>query len=172
MKNHFWTPAKRHTSRGYPGQQHMTKKNHQIALKVSKNWPSFWLCPRKFQRNYLGLGSLVGLGSFAVRPGSCPFFRQIKRKGITLSFNWGWSFTNSGLGLDSGSQILLCRGPRLYKLISVPQPGTLGQGWSRVWHLVSRLLGIETFLNFLRVSVSVSKILVSKKSLGIGLENI
>ena len=43
---------------------------------------------------------------------------------------------------------------------------------SRVWHLVSRLLGIETFLNFLRVSVSVSKILVSKKSLGIGLENI
>ena len=106
------------------------KKNHQIALKVSKNWPSFWLCPRKFQRNYLGLGSLVGLGSFAVRPGSCPFFRQIKRKGITLSFNWGWSFTNSGLGLDSGSQILLCRGPRLYKLISVPQPGTLGQGWS------------------------------------------
>ena len=111
MKNHFWTPAKRHTSRGYPGQQHMTKKNHQIALKVSKNWPSFWLCPRKFQRNYLGLGSLVGLGSFAVRPGSCPFFRQIKRKGITLSFNWGWSFTNSGLGLDSGSQILWCRGP-------------------------------------------------------------
>ena len=130
MKNHFWTPAKRHTSRGYPGQQHMTKKTHQIALKVSKNWPSFWLCPRKFQRNYLGLGSLVGLGSFAVRPGSCPFFRQIKRKGITLSFNWGWSFTNSGLGLDSGSQILLCRGPRLYKLISVPQPGTYGQGWS------------------------------------------
>ena len=111
MKNHFWTPAKRHTSRGYPGQQHMTKKNHQIALKVSKNWPSFWLCPRKFQRIYLGLGSLVGLGSFAVRPGSCPFFRQIKRKGITLSFNWGWSFTNSGLGLDSGSQILWCRGP-------------------------------------------------------------
>ena len=43
---------------------------------------------------------------------------------------------------------------------------------SRVWHLVSRLLGIETFLNFSRVSVSVSKILVSKKSLGIGLENI
>ena len=42
----------------------------------------------------------------------------------------------------------------------------------RVWHLVSRLLGIETFLNFLRVSGSVSKILVSKKSLGIGLENI
>ena len=40
-----------------------------------------------------------------------------------------------------------------------------------MWHLVSRLLGIETFLNFLRVSVSVSKILVSKKSLGIGLEN-
>ena len=31
---------------------------------------------------------------------------------------------------------------------------------------------LETFLNFLRVSVSVSKILVSKKSLGIGLENI
>ena len=111
MRNHFWTPAKRHTSRGYPGQQHMTKKPHQIALKVSKNWPSFWLCPRKFQRNYLGLGSLVGLGSFAVRPGSCPFFRQIKKKGITLSFNWGWSFTNSGLGLDSGSQILWCRGP-------------------------------------------------------------
>ena len=96
---------------GYPGQQHMTKKNHQIALKVSKNWPSHWLCPRKFQRIYLGLGSLVGLGSFAVRPGSCPFFRQIKRKGITLSFNWGWSLTNSGLGLDSGSQILWCRGP-------------------------------------------------------------
>ena len=43
---------------------------------------------------------------------------------------------------------------------------------SRVWHLVSRLLGIETFLNFLRVSVSVSKILVSKKSLGIGLDEI
>ena len=43
---------------------------------------------------------------------------------------------------------------------------------NRVWHLVSILLGIETFLNFLRVSVSVSKILVSKKSLGIGLENI
>ena len=42
----------------------------------------------------------------------------------------------------------------------------------RVWHLVSGLLGIETFLNFLRVSVSVSKFLVSKKSLGIGLENI
>ena len=55
----------------------------------------------------------------------------------------------------------------------------------RVWHLVSRLLGIETFLNFLRVSVLVSKILVSKKSryqfwkklvskksLGIGLKNI
>ena len=42
-----------------------------------------------FQRNYLGLGSLVGLGSFAVRPGSCPFFRQIKRKGITQSFNYG-----------------------------------------------------------------------------------
>ena len=35
-----------------------------------------------------------------------------------------------------------------------------------------RLLGIETFLNFLRVSVSVSKILVSKKSLGIGLDEI
>ena len=115
---------------GVPGSAAYDKKKHQIALKVSKNWPSFWLCPRKFQRNYLGLGSLVGLGSFAVRPGSCPFFRQIKRKGITLSFNWGWSFTNSGLGLDSGSQILLCRGPRLYKLISVPQPGTLGQGWS------------------------------------------
>ena len=31
---------------------------------------------------------------------------------------------------------------------------------------------LETFLNFLRVSVSVSKILVSKKSLGIGLKNI
>ena len=44
--------------------------------------------------------------------------------------------------------------------------------WGRVWHLVSRLLGIETCLNFLRVSVLVSKILVSKKSLGIGLENI
>ena len=56
---------------------------------------------------------------------------------------------------------------------------------NRVWHLVSRLLGIETFLNFLRVSVSVSKIWVSKKvsvsglkifglkkSLGIGLKNI
>ena len=42
----------------------------------------------------------------------------------------------------------------------------------RVRHIVSRLLGIETFLNFLRVSVSVSKILVSKKSLSIGLENI
>ena len=48
----------------------------------------------------------------------------------------------------------------------------ISQLWIRVWHLVSRLLGIETFLNFLRVSVSVSKILVSKKSLGIGLENI
>jgi len=151
MKNHFWTPAKRHTSRGYPGQQHMTKKTHQIALKVSKNWPSFWLCPRKFQRNYLGLGSLVGLGSFAVRPGSCPFFRQIKRKGITLSFNWGWSFTNSGLGLDSGSQILLCRGPRLYKLISVPQPGTLGQGWSPLYEwptfmFVNWILGDKTII--------------------------
>ena len=31
---------------------------------------------------------------------------------------------------------------------------------------------LETFLNFLRVSVSVSKILVSKKSLGIGLDEI
>ena len=118
------------THRGGTRASSTWQKNHQIALKVSKNWPSFWLCPRKFQRNYLGLGSLVGLGSFAVRPGSCPFFRQIKRKGITLSFNWGWSFTNSGFRLDSGNQILLCRGPRLYKLISVPQPGTLGQGWS------------------------------------------
>ena len=42
----------------------------------------------------------------------------------------------------------------------------------RVWHLVSRLLAMETFLNFLRVLFSVSKILVSKKSLSIGLENI
>ena len=32
-----------------------------------------------------------------------------------------------------------------------------------LWHLVSRLLGIETFLIFLRVSLSVSKNLVSKK---------
>ncbi len=27
---------------------------------------------------------MVGLGSFAVRPGSCPFFRQIKRKELQL----------------------------------------------------------------------------------------
>ena len=81
------------THRGVPGSGAYDKKNHQIGLKVSKNWPSIWLCPRKFQRNFLGLGSLVGLGSFAVRPGSCPFFRQIKRKGITLSFKWSWSFT-------------------------------------------------------------------------------
>ena len=78
----------------------------------------FWMCSTGwFKQNCFRshcspiVGSLVGLGSFAVRPGSCPFFRQIKRKGITLSFNWGWSFTNSGLGLDSGSQILWCRGP-------------------------------------------------------------
>ena len=42
---------------------------------------------------------------------------------------------------------------------------------SRVWHLVSRLLGIDTFLNFLWVLVSVLKIFGLKKSLGIGLEN-
>ena len=105
------------------------------AYSVPCWWVGWWLwragcISQDTYLLYLGLGSLVGLGSFAVRPGSCPFFRQIKRKGITLSFNWGWSFTNSGLGLDSGSQILLCRGPWLYKLISVPQPGTLGQGWS------------------------------------------
>ena len=35
--------------------------------------------------------------------------------------------------------------------------------WSRVWHLVSRLLGIETFLILLRVSVSVSKVWSQKK---------
>ena len=40
---------------------------------------------------------------------------------------------------------------------------------SKVWYHVSRLFGIETFLNFLRVSVSTN--LVSKKSLSIGLEN-
>ena len=33
---------------------------------------------------------------------------------------------------------------------------------------VSKLLGFETFANFLRVSVSVSENMVSEKSLGIG----
>ena len=36
---------------------------------------------------------------------------------------------------------------------------------------VSRLLGIETFLNFLEYRSRSRKYLVSKKSLGIGLEN-
>ena len=40
----------------------------------------------------------------------------------------------------------------------------------RVCHLVSRLLGIETFPFILRVSVSVSKILASKESLSLGLK--
>ena len=65
--------------------------------------------------------------------------------------------------LELGGGKALLASPNIFTLIS-PK--------IRVWHLVSRLLGIETFLNFLRVSVSVSKILVSKKSLGIGLENI
>ena len=56
--------------------------------------------------------------------------------------------------------------PYFGRLPKAPYPST------RVWHLVSRLLGIETFLNFLRVSVSVSKIFSQKKSLGIGLKNI
>ena len=40
----------------------------------------------------------------------------------------------------------------------------------RVCHLVSRLLGIETFPFILRVSVSVSKILASKESFSLGLK--
>ena len=65
---------------------------------------------------------------------------------------------------------------RLFRLI---------KGNIRVWHLVSKLLGIETFLNFWeyrsrsqkfwsrkKVSVLVSKILSLEKSLSIGLENI
>ena len=83
---------------------------------------------------------------------------------------------NLGVWYDHDMQIhLLILHPPPHDTLMIPHLDALTNltplGY-RVWHLVSRLLGIETFLNFLRVSVSVSKILVSKKSLGIGLENI
>ena len=55
---------------------------------------------------------------------------------------------------------------RAYVLMANDHMGPPRRLLCRVWHLVSRLLGIETFLNFLRVSVS-----VSKKSLSISLKN-
>ena len=86
-------------------------------------------------------------------------------------FYQGWGVPARGLYLRRPSSSSRCiagqRFPRTISVIAWP-----GDQVSRVWHLVSRLLGMETFLNFLRVSVSVSKIWVSKKSLGIGLENI
>ena len=55
MKNHFWTPAKRHTSRGYPGQQHMTKKTHQILRE--RGWEEGLKFPVFEQRNKKGFES-------------------------------------------------------------------------------------------------------------------
>ena len=68
---------------------------------------------------------------------------------------------------------LICR--------AVVQPGLKNTIRNRVWHLVWRLLGMETFFIFweyryrsrkISVSVSVSKIFGPKKSLGIGLKNL
>ena len=49
---------------------------------------------------------------------------------------------------------------------------SLSQLESEIDISVSKLLGVETFANFLRVLVSVSENLVSEKSLGFGFEKI
>ena len=90
-------------------------------------------------------------------------FMTLKNNIITLSLLSSSQRILGNRSSSTFSNVLLLIGSRTLIIKNSRAAPVFSPSKHRVWHLVSRLLGIETFLNFLRVSVSVAKILVSKK---------